>query len=95
MILEKIFYDNIMLLAILANSINQISKTFSFVLGIGGDAFCLYYSKNENKIQGLNASGRAPENLTLEYLNSISFNNSNRWPVGHALTVTVPGACAG
>lgn len=66
----------------------------SFCLGIGGDAFCLFYSKKEKKVLGLNASGRAPENLSLKYLNSLSFEN-NRLPPTHALTVTVPGACAG
>jgi len=63
--------------------------------GIGGDAFCLFYSNKTNSVQGLNASGRAPYNLTLEYLNQHAFNDENKPPLNHALTITVPGACAG
>ncbi|XP_078489733.1 glutathione hydrolase-like YwrD proenzyme [Ciona intestinalis] len=63
--------------------------------GIGGDMFCLYYDKSKNKVFGLNGSGRAPEKLTLEYLNKLGFNEENKFEYRSPLSITVPGACAG
>jgi gamma-glutamyltranspeptidase/glutathione hydrolase len=61
--------------------------------GIGGDVFCLYFDTKSKEMKGLNASGRAPSALSLEYLADLGF-------VGHLPprgphTVTVPGAAAG
>jgi len=62
--------------------------------GIGGDCFCLFYDASTRKVSGINGSGRAPEGLSLDYLNSLGYNSSNPFPKRHALSVTVPGAAA-
>ncbi|MCW4050976.1 MAG: gamma-glutamyltransferase, partial [Candidatus Bathyarchaeota archaeon] len=36
--------------------------------GIGGDAFCLFFDAKSKTVKGLNASGRAPAGLNIEYL---------------------------
>jgi gamma-glutamyltranspeptidase/glutathione hydrolase len=61
--------------------------------GIGGDVFCLYFDSKVKKIKVLNASGRAPSTLNIEYLanQGITYKIPPRSP--H--TVTVPGAAAG
>lgn len=61
--------------------------------GIGGDAFALYYDSATGKISALNASGRAPQSLTLEKLQKEGF--SDELPPYHPYTITVPGACGG
>ena len=35
--------------------------------GIGGDLFAIVWSAKDQKLYGLNASGRSPKNLSLEY----------------------------
>lgn len=61
--------------------------------GIGGDCFALFYHAKTGQITALNASGRAPAKLNLELL--IERGYGGELPPFHALTVTVPGACAG
>ncbi len=60
--------------------------------GIGGDCFALYYDAASRRVHGLNGSGRAPQRLSLELLQRRGFGS--QLPPFHALTVTVPGACA-
>jgi len=36
--------------------------------GIGGDLFAIIWSAKDKKLYGLNASGRSPENLNLQFL---------------------------
>lgn len=61
--------------------------------GLGGDCFALYYEASNGQVTALNGSGRAPVALTLESLHQQGFTES--LPPYHALTITVPGACAG
>jgi gamma-glutamyltranspeptidase/glutathione hydrolase len=60
--------------------------------GIGGDCFALYYDAATRSITSLNGSGRAPAALSLELLQRHGLGQA--LPPFHALTVTVPGACA-
>ena len=57
--------------------------------GIGGDAFLLYYRAADQRIYGVNGSGRCPKGLTLEALRQrgIAGVPSKGWG-----SVTVPGA---
>ena len=60
--------------------------------GIGGDLFAIVWIENEKKLYGLNASGRSPENLTLEYFKE---NNFKSIPPYGPLPVSVPGCVDG
>ncbi|MFC2064233.1 gamma-glutamyltransferase family protein [Chloroflexota bacterium] len=60
--------------------------------GIGGDCFALYFDADKKNVSALNASGRAPGNLTIDRLEQEGFSEL---PPYHPYTVTVPGACAG
>ncbi|MFQ5794865.1 MAG: gamma-glutamyltransferase [Candidatus Bipolaricaulia bacterium] len=57
--------------------------------GIGGDLFALVYHAPSEKLVGLNASGRAPENATVQAYQNRGFT---KMPEDGILTVTVPGA---
>lgn len=56
---------------------------------IGGDAFLLYYSASDDKIYGVNGSGRCPQNLTLDALRQRGMHDI---PTRGLPSVTVPGA---
>ena len=58
--------------------------------GIGGDAFALVWVKD--KLHGLNASGPAPESISIEALKE---RGHEKVPVHGVLPVTVPGVPAG
>lgn len=60
--------------------------------GIGGDLFAIVWSAKEQKLYGLNASGRSPKNLTLEYFLE---NNYSKIPAYGPLPVSVPGCVDG
>ncbi|MCI0349271.1 MAG: gamma-glutamyltransferase, partial [Acidobacteriales bacterium] len=53
--------------AIAANAV--LGVTEPMMNGIGGDLFLIYWDAKTNKLYGLNASGWAPRNLTVEFLN--------------------------
>ena len=60
--------------------------------GIGGDAFMMVYSSKAKKLEGLNASGRAPRALNLEHFTS---RKITQIPVTGMEAITVPGAFDG
>jgi len=60
--------------------------------GIGGDAFAILYWAETGELTGLNASGRSPYDMNLEYLKKKGYDVM---PSGGADTVTVPGAVDG
>ena len=60
--------------------------------GIGGDLFAIIWDAKTQKLHGLNASGPAPKNISIDYLKS---QNLNKIPSYGPLPVTVPGAVDG
>jgi len=60
--------------------------------GIGGDLFAIIWDAKSQKLYGLNASGRSPANLTLEYFKE---NGYEKIPAYGPLPVSVPGAVDG
>lgn len=60
--------------------------------GIGGDLFAIIWNAKEQKLYGLNASGRSPKSLTLEYFKE---NNFEKIPSLGPLPVSVPGCVDG
>lgn len=61
-------------------------------IGIGGDAFCLFYSAKEKKIKALDASGRSPHAASLDFCRKNGFKEV---PQRGIHSVTVPGAVHG
>lgn len=61
-------------------------------IGIGGDAFCLFYSAKERKIKALDASGRSPAAASLAFCRKSGFKEM---PQRGIHSVTVPGAVHG
>jgi len=60
--------------------------------GIGGDLFAIVWDAKTKKLYGLNASGRSPYSLTLEYLQKQGFEEI---PTLGPLPVSVPGCVDG
>jgi len=60
--------------------------------GIGGDAFALLYRARDNKILGLNASGRSAQGATID---EVKRRGLQTMPPRGILAVTVPGAVDG
>ncbi len=60
--------------------------------GIGGDLFAIVWDAKTQKLQGLNASGRSPKNLKLDYFKK---NNLKKIPSNGPLPVSVPGCVDG
>jgi gamma-glutamyltranspeptidase/glutathione hydrolase len=60
--------------------------------GIGGDLFVLIWSADKGKLYGLNASGRSPRSLKLDYLKN---NGYEFIPSYGPLPVSVPGCVDG
>lgn len=60
--------------------------------GIGGDLFAIVWDAKSKQLYGLNASGRSPKSLALEYFEK---ENMMKIPSMGPLPVTVPGAVDG
>ena len=60
--------------------------------GIGGDLFAIIWVEKDKKLYGLNASGRSPKNLTLDYFKE---NNMTQIPAYGPVPVRVPGCVDG
>tara|TARA_Y100000766_G_scaffold163931_1_gene141039 strand:+ start:73 stop:1758 length:1686 start_codon:yes stop_codon:yes gene_type:complete len=60
--------------------------------GIGGDLFAIVWDAKTKKLHGLNASGPAPKNLSIEYFEQ---QGLKKIPSYGPLPVTVPGAVDG
>src|SRR5690349_16963157 len=61
-------------------------------LGVGGDAFALFYSAKEKNIKALDASGRSPYAASLDFYRK---NGIKEMPQRGIHSVTVPGAVHG
>ncbi len=62
--------------------------------GIGGDLFAIVWINSEQKLYGLNASGRSPRSLTLEKLKQ-EIGDRDTIPALGPLPVSVPGCVDG
>ncbi|MDZ7642919.1 MAG: gamma-glutamyltransferase [Woeseiaceae bacterium] len=60
--------------------------------GIGGDLFAIVWDAEAKELTGLNASGRSPQSLTLDYFQERGLDEV---PYLGPLTVSVPGAVDG
>lgn len=76
--------------AIAANAALGLMEPVS--CGIGGDLFALVWDARQQKLLALNASGRSPKGLTLEYLRELGLAQI---PDFGPLPVTVPGCVDG
>ncbi len=76
--------------AIAANAVLGLVEPVSN--GIGGDLFAIVWDAKTKKLYGLNASGRSPESLTLDYFKKEGYN---RIPSHGPLPVSVPGCVDG
>jgi gamma-glutamyltranspeptidase/glutathione hydrolase len=76
--------------AIAANAVLGLVEPVS--CGIGGDLFAIVWDAETQKLYGLNASGRSPQNLTLKHFKDKGIEYI---PYLGALTVSVPGCVDG
>ncbi len=76
--------------AIAANAV--LGVTEPMMNGIGGDLFLLYWDAKSGKLYGLNASGWAPQGLTIDFLKKQGITSM---PAVGIHSVTVPGAVDG
>ena len=72
--------------------VSTLSVVEPFSVGIGGDAFALIYLAKENKVMGMNASGRAPYHANIPWFHDRGIETM---PERGILSVTVPGALHG
>src|SRR5947209_9013902 len=76
--------------AIAANAVLGVEEPM--MNGIGGDLFAIYWDAKTGKLYGLNASGWAPQALTIEHLRAKGVNSMPQFGID---SITVPGAVSG
>jgi gamma-glutamyltranspeptidase / glutathione hydrolase len=76
--------------AIAANAVEGVVEPM--MNGIGGDLFAIDWDARTGKLAGLNASGWAPEKLSVDFLKQKGFHEM---PETGIYSVTVPGCVAG
>ncbi|RPI46388.1 MAG: gamma-glutamyltransferase [Bacteroidetes bacterium] len=76
--------------AIAANAVLGLVEPVSN--GIGGDLFAIVWDESSGRLYGLNASGRSPKSLTLDYFRE---NGYDMIPAYGPLSVSVPGCVDG
>jgi gamma-glutamyltranspeptidase / glutathione hydrolase len=76
--------------AIAANAVLGVMEPTG--CGIGGDLFAIIWSAEKGKLYGLNASGRSPRSLKIEYFRNNGFESI---PSYGPLPVSVPGCVDG
>jgi gamma-glutamyltranspeptidase/glutathione hydrolase len=76
--------------AIAANAVLSVSEPMTN--GMGGDMFAIYWDAKTGKLYGLNASGWAPQALTLDHLKA---KGLTAMPQSGIDSVTVPGVVDG
>ncbi len=72
--------------------VSTLSVVEPHSVGLGGDAFALIYLAKDNRLIGMNASGRSPFRATMDWFRERSIHEI---PERGMLTVTVPGALQG
>ncbi|MBV8207486.1 MAG: gamma-glutamyltransferase [Acidobacteria bacterium] len=70
----------------------MLNVTEPMMTGVGGDAFMMVYWARSGELKGLNASGRAPQALTLEHFRH---RGLKQIPVRGMESISVPGAFDG
>lgn len=76
--------------AIAANAVLGVVEPMS--CGIGGDLYCIIWDAKSQKLHGLNASGRSPQQLNRQVL---AAKGITELPLHGPLTWSVPGCVAG
>ena len=76
--------------AIAANAVLGVVEPMS--CGIGGDLFCIYWDAKTQKLYGLNASGRAPQNISIEKMRAAGHQYI---PTNRPASWSVPGCVRG
>jgi gamma-glutamyltranspeptidase / glutathione hydrolase len=76
--------------AIAANAVLNVTEPTSN--GMGGDLFAIYWEAKTGKIYGLNASGWAPKDLTIDHLHKKGVTAMPQFGID---SVTVPGVVDG
>ncbi len=69
--------------------VSTLSVVEPYSVGLGGDAFALIYLAKENRLIGMNGSGRSPHRATISRFRELGLEEI---PERGILSVTVPGA---